>query len=289
MPETAEITTGFHGEKLYQQRARVVLPILVRQAWSGQPVRYESLAQEVGMPNPRNLNYPLGCIGNRLDELSEEWDDEVPHIQALVVNKATGLPGPGFDAFLSDRGHEWDDNLERRAIIREYWTRVYEYPYWDDVLEILELEPVPDNARAEIEAAKRAGGGGEGEDHRQLKEFLCENPHLVGLEQGDPAGEPEYDLPSGDSVDVVFDHLNRLHAVEVKPAGAPASDITRGLFQCVKYRAVMQARARYQRDRRSLSVCLALGGTLPRSLISLRNSLNIEVHENLALHLPADG
>lgn len=289
MAETAEVSSGFHGDKLYQQRARVVLPILVRQAWSGQPVRYESLAQEVGMPNPRNLNYPLGSIGNRLDELGEEWGDEVPHIQSLVVNKATGLPGPGFDAFLRDRGHEWETSAERRAIIREYWTKVYEYPYWEDVLEELELEPASDPASAEIEAAKGFGGGGEGEEHRRLKQLLCENPHLVGLEEDDDMGEEEHDLPSGDSVDVVFDHASRFHAVEVKPASAPIGDITRGLFQCVKYRAVIQARARYQRDRRSLSVCLALGGELPRSLIPLRNSLNIEVYENLAMHLTANG
>ncbi len=285
MAETAQITNGFHGEKLYQQRARVVLPILVRQAWSGQPIRYESLAQEVGMSNPRNLNYPLGCIGNRLEELSSEWDDEVPHIQALVVNKTTGLPGPGFDAFLLDRGHEWENSSERRAIIREYWSKIYEYNYWDDVLDELELEQAANNASVEIEAAKGWGSGGEGEEHRQLKRLLCNNPHLVGLEQGDPAGNPEYDLPSGDSVDVVFDYASQLHAVEVKPANAPVGDITRGLFQCVKYRAVMQAQARYLRDRRPLTVCLALGGRLPSQLISLRNSLNVEVYEGLASHL----
>ncbi|MDR6790583.1 hypothetical protein J2Y58_003966 [Sphingomonas sp. BE138] len=289
MAETAEVSSGFHGDKLYQQRARTVLPILVRQAWSGQPVRYESLAQEVGMPNPRNLNYPLGSIGNRLDELSEEWDDEVPHIQSLVVNKATGLPGPGFDAFLRDRGHEWENSAERRAIIREYWTKVYEYPYWEDVLEELELEPASDPASSEIEAAKAFGGGGEGEEHRRLKQFLSNNPHLVGFEQAEGVGDVEYHLPSGDRIDVVFDRSSRLHAVEVKPASALVADVTRGLFQCVKYRAVMQAQARYQRDDRLLSVCLALGGSLPALLVPLRNSLNVEVHENLAMHLTTRG
>lgn len=285
MAETAEVSSGFHGDKLYQQRARAVLPILVRQAWSGQPVRYESLAQEVGMPNPRNLNYPLGSIGNGLEELGAEWDNEIPHIQALVVNKATGLPGPGFDGFLKDRGHEWETSSERRAIIREYWTRIFEYPYWNDVLEELKLEPVPDIASTAIEAARGAGGGGEGEDHRRLKQFLSKNPHLVGFDQAKGVGEVEYRLPSGDSIDVVFDHSNRLHAVEVKPASAPIGDVTRGLFQCVKYRAVMEAQARYQRDDRPSSVCLALGGSLPNILVSLRNSLNVEVYENLASQL----
>ena len=100
MTGRAETVHGFDGDKLYQQRARTVLPMLVRQAWSGQPIRYEMLAAEAGISNPRNLNYPLGCIGERLDALADEWEEEIPHIQSLVVGKATGLPGDGFDGFL---------------------------------------------------------------------------------------------------------------------------------------------------------------------------------------------
>ena len=50
MGKTAEIATGFFGDKLYQQRARMVLPILVRQAQADKPIYYSTLAQEVGMP-----------------------------------------------------------------------------------------------------------------------------------------------------------------------------------------------------------------------------------------------
>ena len=287
MAETRDNATGFYGDKPYQQKAREVLPILIRQALSNEPIRYQSLAQEVGMPNPRNLNYPLGCIGGRLEELSSDWDDEVPHIQALVVNKTTGLPGLGFDDFLKGRGEDWDNNAERRAIVREYWTKIYEYPYWDDVLDDLDLEPAAPTATSEIEIAKHGRGGGEGPDHLALKQFLSENPHLVGFSVSDASGEVEYDLPSGDSIDVVFDHAGRLHAVEVKPANAPDGDIARGLFQCVKYRAVLRALRKYERNREPLTICLALGGNLPSNLVSLRNSLNVEVYENLAKHLPS--
>ena len=55
------------GDKLYQQRARVVLPILIRQAFAATPIYYSALAQEAQIPNPRNLNYVLGCIGKPLN------------------------------------------------------------------------------------------------------------------------------------------------------------------------------------------------------------------------------
>ena len=71
MVKTAEVAREFHGPKLYQARARAVLPILVRQAEAQQPVFYEALAQEVEIPNPRNLNYPLGCIGTTLNEMAQ--------------------------------------------------------------------------------------------------------------------------------------------------------------------------------------------------------------------------
>lgn len=282
MAKTSEVAWDFHGPKLYQERARAVLPILVRQAEVRQPVFYEALAQEVEMPNPRNLNYPLGCIGRTLNEIGTEWGYDVPPIEALVVNQATRLPGPGFDGFLTAKGESWDTKEERKALIEQYWARIYAYPYWDDVLNELKLEKTVDPAKAIIAMAGRGAGGGEGPEHLALKLFVCANPQSVGLREIDPAGTPEHCLPSGDSIDVMFDLSRRIHAVEVKPKTSSDSDLARGLFQCVKYRAVLQARARYERDKRIITVCLALGGSLPARLVPLRNSLNIDVFENLS-------
>ena len=71
--ETAEKAYDFlAGDKPYQQRTREVLPILVRQAKAAQKIYYSDLAAEIGIPNPRNLNYPLGSIGNALKALDKE-------------------------------------------------------------------------------------------------------------------------------------------------------------------------------------------------------------------------
>ena len=89
-----------NGDKLYQQRARKILPILVRQAKVAQKIYYSDLAREVGISNPRNLNYPLGSIGNALKSLSRKWGIDIPQIQCIVVNRSTGLPGEGYGEFI---------------------------------------------------------------------------------------------------------------------------------------------------------------------------------------------
>jgi hypothetical protein len=56
--QTAKIANPdlLDGEKLYQERARLTLPYLVRQAKAGQTIYYSDLAKEINIPNPRNLN-----------------------------------------------------------------------------------------------------------------------------------------------------------------------------------------------------------------------------------------
>jgi hypothetical protein len=269
------------GQKLYQQRARQALPILVRQARAKKSITYEALAEEMGMPNPRNLNYPLGCVGDALDALAKEWEDEIPHIQALVVNKSTRQPGPGFDGFLEARDKRWTNNAERRAIIETFWAEITHYPYWDDVLAELNLRPLPAALGETLANAAAGRRGGEGEEHKALKELVCRHPNLVGLTVEPSKRETEFGLPSGDSIDVCFSTRRVIYAVEVKPNGALTEDVARGLFQCVKYSAVLQADAAFRNDTRAVTAVLALGGAFPTALIPLRNSLGIQVFDNL--------
>ena len=63
--ETAKKASHMQGDKPYQKYACAALPLLVRQAKARKPITYGSLAKELGMPNPRHLNYPLGSIGNQ--------------------------------------------------------------------------------------------------------------------------------------------------------------------------------------------------------------------------------
>ena len=95
MAGTPSRADGIFGDKLYQQRARLALPILVRQAAAGQSLTYGELANELGMANARNLNYVLGCIGVALEELGREWNEKIPLIQCLVKNQGYWIAGQG--------------------------------------------------------------------------------------------------------------------------------------------------------------------------------------------------
>lgn len=131
---TATISEPISGDKLYQERARAALPLLVRQAQAGVPVFYSDLAEELGMPNPRNLNYVLGSIGQSLERLSKAWNEKVPPIQCLVVNKGTGLPGEGIGWFLVKKEDFAALPLrQKREIVEAELQHVYSYPRWGDV------------------------------------------------------------------------------------------------------------------------------------------------------------
>jgi hypothetical protein len=264
------------------------LPILVRQASSKKPIFYEDLANEIGMPNPRNLNWVLGSVGVTLQELSQKpgWGAELPHIQSLVINQTDKLPGSGFDEFLADRvaAYRGLSKAQKREYLEGYWHNIFAYSRWDEVLATLGLKPETAAAEQVVERAKngQGHGGGEGEEHRTLKEYVRTHPNVIGLPAKFPQGVSEAPLPSGDRLDVLFSAQKRMIAVEVKSKISNEVDLTRGLFQCVKYKAVMEAERGYVRKNYSVEAILVVGRDFPERLRPLQNSLGVQVVEWIA-------
>lgn len=285
MSDTGEKATPFTLEnRLYHERARKALPLLVRQAEAGHTLSYSDLANELGMPNARNLNFVLGSIGETLNKLSESWHRHIPPIQCLVVNKETGLPGNGVTWFLTDKeSYEKLPLSQKRAVVKAELSHIFAYPSWRQVLAAFDLQPVAPQYAVLIAEAASFRGGGESENHRRLKEFVAHHPEIVGLPALSSQGEIEYLLPSGDSVDVSFINNDTWIAVEVKSNLSSAADIVRGIYQCVKYCAVMKAVMVAQSQVGNPKAILVLQSTLPPNLVPLRNTLGIEVIENVTL------
>jgi len=281
VPETGEAAAGLlHGDKKYQQRAREALPILVRQAKAHRTILYGELAGELGMSNPRTLNWPLGSIGNSMLDLQSRWGRQVPPIQALVVNKSSGLPGEGIAWFAPDaHGFKNASRAERKLIVESMLQEVFTFREWDLVLEELGLSPASVVELPPIGAITPRGGRAEGEEHLELKLALAQHPGWLSLPRRFAPGETEVGLYSGDTVDVLFADPNRRVAAEVKGRSAPRSEVVRGLFQCVKYEAVLNAEARASGARLDCEAVLVLGGNLPESLRWLRNTLQVAVFE----------
>jgi hypothetical protein len=144
--ETGEWSSTIEGDKLYLRRAREALPLLVRQAEAARTIEYNEIARELGMPNPRNLNYVLGAIGNTLGELSESRREGIPPIQCLVINKNTGLPGEGVGWFLDiPEAFKGLSRARQREIIDGKLQDIFGYTRWREVLDALGLSYVPPN------------------------------------------------------------------------------------------------------------------------------------------------
>jgi hypothetical protein len=243
--DTPSLAQPFDGDKLYQERARQALPVLVRQAHAQQPIYYQDLSDELGMQNPRNLNYVLGSVGTSLRQLGTEWGEEIPPIQSLVINQRHDVPGDGIAGYLSHiTNFTTLSRRQKREILTSILQRIYLYPKWVRVLDHFNLPRPAINLRPLLSAATDFVGGGESECHRAFKAWVAENPQCFGLPTHIARGITEYPLPSGDTVDVLFTHQGEFIAIEVKSSVSSDADITRGIFQCVKYVRSLPRRAR---------------------------------------------
>ena len=283
---TTEKASGIYGNKLYHERARKALPVLVRQAEAGKKIFYSSLAEELDMPNARNLNYPLGSIGNELKQLGELWKEEIPLIQCLVVNQNTRLPGGGISGFISDKNEFRNLSKKKKDdLVNRVLEKVFNYNKWNSVLDHLKLKPtlISESIIHEVQesASSNRGGGGEGEEHQKLKQYIKDNPESIGIKQKSLNAETEKNLPSGDFMDVSFENKRLWVGVEVKSKISNGGDIQRGLYQCVKYQAVMEAYLSVRGWQKDVKVILALGGKFSKSLIPVRNTLGVNVIDNI--------
>ena len=265
------------GDSLSQTRAQTILPILVRQAMARQKITYKNLGDEIGVHH-RALRYPLDCVGNTVLELGKRWSEEIPPIQTLVVNKGTGLPGKGVD-FLRERVVT---PREKEAIVEEKLVKVFSYPKWLDVLEPLGLSPAPPlDPHADEPPTDHRGGTAESEAHKRLKDYVARHPEAIKLGKSLAPGETEVVLPSGDKVDVLFRSAKVHIAIEVKSHISNEADMRRGLFQCVKYRALLRACRSLEGGSYEADALLALEGSFPKALIPVRNTLGVMVIENI--------
>ena len=253
------------GDDWTSRIARLSLPILIWVAKQGKTITYKQLATELqsrhGEDVKRRMTLygrPAGKIGYALIQLSDEWDEGVPPINALVVNAQSGLPGKGANdfivKFLNRKARRRLTDSNRNALAEEAIQSVWDYPDWDQVAKEFgitkkQLAPVQELLSAKQDDAPIVmplvkpvrGGQGESDQHINLKRWAAQNPKHFARFGEFPKGQNEYLLRSGDSLDAYLENDDSCLAIEVKASNVPASEIFRGIFQCVKYRATLRA------------------------------------------------
>jgi hypothetical protein len=212
-----------------------LLPYLVQAAKTMKTPTYGELANKIGIHH-RVMNRILGYIR---DDICIQRG--LPLISCIVVSQANGLPG---DDWLP-QGTSHLNSEEYKLEFERFRDQVFAYNGWDSLLKELDmtpLEPTVENlderGRTYSEYIERTGGG-EGEDHLKLKEFVAAHPQAIGLAE-DSAAQMEYLFVAGDRADIVFGAGPDAWAV-VEIKNGEVGELVKGVYQSIKYRALLQA------------------------------------------------
>ncbi len=139
----------------------------------------------------------------------------------------------------------------RKALSKSVRAEILAYPHWRAVLAALALAPLTLDLPSTVELNDTAdqdwSGGAESVHHKRLKEYLAERHELLDL-KGGYSSSFEVCLPSADRADLFLINETdlRIVCVEVKSRVSNDSDLLRGIFQCIKYRAILDAHQRYE-------------------------------------------
>ena len=198
-------------------------------------------------------------------------------LNVLAVSQQTRLPREGARPYLSKYfpDERWLTN-QGASKNRSRWERVvnkaarevYAYRHLErlyrDVYKRAFKKPDPFPVEGKEKGGLSWGRSGEGENHKTLRLWVKDKPERIERSLSGVRAETEVDLLSGDRVDVVFYDKRRTLAIEVKSEDSNRADLRRGIYQCVKYRAVLRA----QDDRLPVESWLVteteLGGDLER-------------------------
>lgn len=94
---------------------------------------------------------------------------------------------------------------------------------------------IEDNNKLKIELKRKYGKGGESKLHKDLKNFIANNPQKIGLKKSETIPVIEHGYLSGDRVDILFKPkstgTNTIVEIEL-------NDIMPGIHQAIKYRAL---------------------------------------------------
>lgn len=122
---------------------------------------------------------------------------------------------------------------------------------------------------------RKYGSGGEGQDHKELKIWLAQNPQLLGLKNVVKV-KIEHKFLSGDAVDIVFVHSKSKYTVVEVETNIPMP----GAHQAIKYRALLCAEQELPLDSSNVRAIL-VAWSIPKDVRKYcRNySIDYQVHK----------
>lgn len=230
------------------------LAMLLHALDSGEPfVTYGAIKAQLEhqLQIPSIFTIQIGAVAGAMMDAILGAEPKAPLINVLIC-RPDGIPGSGAGSYLASRYRDpslrdWDKVPRERklALVGRERQKILAYPGWQNLAaslfgELPELVLTPSDGN---EHDFRGGRGGEAEspEHKRLKLWVHANPACVAIEGRPEFAKTEAKLLSGDEIDVLFRCGGVFFAVEVKSRRSNDADFLRGIYQCIKYRAVKQA------------------------------------------------
>jgi hypothetical protein len=284
-------------EQLSNEGPPYAMALLLRCLKAGEPfVTYGAIRDELQyqLNIERIFSTQIGYVAGSLMNQILEVDPKAPLINVLIT-RGDGTPGEGVGSYIADRYRKpklrnWKTiprNIKLEIVERER-DKVFAYSRWREINDELfgeSYEPrlaAPQQNDDPAISGGEYGGTAESKEHKQLKKWVAKNPRAIGLANSFGEGDIEHLLMSGDEVDVMFKRGSSYRAVEVKSSRSSDADLTRGIYQCVKYREVKRAEhAPFEIDCRSI---LVIERDLPERLKKRARVLDV-LHKVVSLQL----
>ena len=243
--------------------APIALRMLIEATHKGESfVTYGDIAAEIHAKLGGKKIFPtqIGKVAGSMMDQILKLDSNAPRINVLIT-RSDGLPGRGVSVYLANRYRQpglkkWEtvSKSEKLKIVERERKKVRLYKDWEKLEKELFGSPASIKGLNQISKEKdgnspdgRRGGAPESQEHKKLKEWVRKNPQKIDLPKSFGKGHAEFELESADTVDVVFtddgahDDGAQFAVVEVKSCRSADDDLKRGIYQCVKYRAVKKA------------------------------------------------
>lgn len=258
-----------------------VLPLLIACAIDGSTISYKEISANTISKPAQNANVSFGAIAIALTLLSVQRifavSGSIPSPTAIVTRTGQKLGGSG--AFISAPKRVLSDANARKLWLASEQRAVFDYERWPEVLAAFGLRSLQ-NFEPKFDWAVYGRAHGEGDEHRKLKKFVSEHPECVEA-SFTGIGETELILHSLDRLDVSFSTNTTWDCVEVKPSTSDDNDLLRGIFQVVKYKALLRATLLMRGQVKSVRCVLALGGPAPHVIKAVARQLSVAVYDDL--------
>ena len=255
---------------------RTVLATLIEWAKTGQDNRtYSEMNHILGYGTWRGIGDALGYAEVVLRDLRKASGKDIPVVNGLCTNKGSGIPSNGFK-FVYDK-YDSLSLTDKKLFTALMNTKAFQYEHWDWVLSVLKLAPAPILSEEEWRNIQLTcyGSGGEGKEHKALKEYIKSHPEILDLKDV-VLSETEHMLPSGDRLDVFFALSDGTQiAVEVKSYISAMLDVARGIFQCVKYEATMKAERKLRKQSYDIQTRLVVETEMHPTNIKIAEDLGV--------------